>query len=869
MSRDGLAAARDQMRKDLDTRIASVMTEDTRRFEDAKMESIDAANAVETAKLRLEAARRRQTESLDEAKASEAKASQLPEDSPEREELLEAARHQRIMASAEEPVIAQHAANLPRLEQVAKERDAAVDAINADHVAREQALVDAEEQLDRLDNKIRLMDKEATASANSREAAAEAEALEMQGDTAGAAASRRDAARFQAEAEQAARDNAAISVDATSITDAGLTVGDDVIELAASGPTPAEQLNDRAFDVAEQAKAFRDQLTDTTEAKFAEIGVARDRAARDQYAAEESAKSADVQLRREQAAAKVDIDGAAKEEAKALAAEKRGDDRAAEEFRENAQSLRSSAEVHSNRAEQVQLDKADLEKEAADLKARVAELEGEKTALVQSGGTAAKELDKMEDQARLLLEASQKTEQAARLPPDDPRVATLQAEAQKALDSAAKLDVDEGAIQAGMPTLTDGVGAAAPAVAAVATEAPSRVAGPNVPDEVQAIAAAGPVSADQLNDQAFDIAARAHAIRTELTETTEAKFSEIGIARDRAARDSYAAEQAAKSASVQLEREQVAAKADIEGAAKEEAKAVAAEKRGDDRAAEELRENAQSLRSSADVHTKRADQVQLDKANLEKEAADLKARVTDLEGEKTALVQAGGAASQEVDKMEDQARLLLEASQKTEQAAALPPDDPRAEALKAQAQQALDDAAKLDVDEGKIQLVLPNAQVTSSAADGPGEPTDGPGQEEAAMAASDDGAMSVDEELGLLIGQPDDDIVITDLGSSSITSDALGMPEDDRNGLFSDDDLAGSDPQWVDAERVAMGLSPEQPDVSLPDLETSPLDVESTIDIPQFDQAEFETDVVDFASVVDTSMSEGADDATSLDDVES
>jgi hypothetical protein len=504
--RAALASARDQMRRDLNERFGTTLTENTRRYEEAYTSYLDADGALETARLRVEAATKRQADSIAKADQLESEAAKLPADSTDREEKLELAAKLRIASTAEQPIIDRTKQNIPELEQQSAAHKAKADEIEAAsdrHTAQVNA---AEEQLDRLDDKIRLIDRERAATASAREADAEAEALEMQGDVEGAAAHRSEAARLRAEADRAASDGAAITVDTKALTDVGLDVpatlddatvtstgdrtedpapaagpsdvvqtpgdpstGDDSPDTSGSDPDgapgtghgalTAQELSDRADMLTDQATRLRRELLDSTEAKFGEIGITRDRAARDQYGAEQSAASADIQVKRERREADEATKGAADEEAKAAAAEKRGDAHAAEEMRENAMSLRSAADVHAQRARQATLDAAELREEAAQHARRVVELETEQADLRSAGGAAAAELDKMEDQARLLDEAARKMTEAAQLrdsgqPMNDKVVGTigeLEDEAEKALAKAAGIEIDRGSITAVLP----------------------------------------------------------------------------------------------------------------------------------------------------------------------------------------------------------------------------------------------------------------------------------------------------------------------------------------------------------------------------------------------------------------------------------
>ena len=446
-----MGSARDRLRNDLNERLKTSVLEDSRRFDAALERSTQADAALKAAQTRVQVAEGRRAETAAKAEQLEKEAEALPVDAGERAEKLELAAKLRIAAESENALIQEAQARIAPLQAEAAAQEAALEAAVSVRDAGVEKINAAEDQIDRLEEKIRLFDREQDALASAREAENDAASLATQGDETGAAASRQEAARLRADGEQAARDNALISIDSAPLTDAGLTVPGEIEMLAAAGPTAAEQLNERAFGLAEQAADLRKQLTATTEAKFTEIGIARDRAAREQYAAEQSAKSADLQIQREHTAAKELNDAAAQEDAKATAASTRGDDRAVEAAQESALTMRSSAGVHTNRARQAEADAAELRAAATAHGQRVAELEAQKATTVEAGRSVEEQLDKMEDQARLLLEASQKTEEAARLPPQDPRSASLKAEAEAAVQQAQQLQPDHAQIRVILP----------------------------------------------------------------------------------------------------------------------------------------------------------------------------------------------------------------------------------------------------------------------------------------------------------------------------------------------------------------------------------------------------------------------------------
>jgi hypothetical protein len=228
----------------------------------------------------------------------------------------------------------------------------------------------------------------------------------------------------------------------------------------------------------------------------------------------------------------------------------------------------------------------------------------------------------------------------------------------------------------------------------------------------------------ELQARADALADQAKELRRDLLEWHETKLTEVGIARDRAAREQYAAEQSAKSADIQVAREKADAAKLAKDAAEIDADVLAAEKKGDSRAAEEHRELAADYRNAAEVHTARARQAELDAAELREQAAQHARRVVELETQKTDLVKDGSEASEQIDLMEDQARLLDEAARKLTMAEVLkttePPGvDTRAveiATLEIDAENALKKAGDIEVDQSKITTVLPDAKFEDPAA---------------------------------------------------------------------------------------------------------------------------------------------------------
>jgi hypothetical protein len=125
--------------------------------------------------------------------------------------------------------------------------------------------------------------------------------------------------------------------------------------------------------------------------------------------------------------------------------------------------------------------------------------------------------------------------------------------------------------------------------------------------------------------------------RRELADRYKTDETRLGIERDRVARDQYAADQAAKSADLQVKRDTNDAATEAKKAAEFEALAAKEERSGDRAAAEESREIAEVARVKQETHLARSRQATLDAAELRERAATHSRRVTELEVEREGL----------------------------------------------------------------------------------------------------------------------------------------------------------------------------------------------------------------------------------------
>ncbi len=215
-----------------------------------------------------------------------------------------------------------------------------------------------------------------------------------------------------------------------------------------------------------EAKSTRRELADRYKTDETRLGIDRDRVAREQYAADQAAKSADIQVQRETRDAATEAKKAAEFEALAAKEERSGDRAAAEESREIAEVARVKQETHLARSRQATLDAAELRERAATQGRRVTELEVEREGVRTQAMKAEAELDKMEQQAKLLEDARRKYAEADLAGASDPqRANSALLEAERLEAQAAGIDVNRGTIRQSIPefpTVTPGIDLPAP-----------------------------------------------------------------------------------------------------------------------------------------------------------------------------------------------------------------------------------------------------------------------------------------------------------------------------------------------------------------------------------------------------------------------
>jgi hypothetical protein len=229
---------------------------------------------------------------------------------------------------------------------------------------------------------------------------------------------------------------------------------------------------------------------------------------------------------------------------------------------------------------------------------------------------------------------------------------------------------------------------------------------------------------EDLYQQQWNLRPRIDALRAEaksLRERNNAQYktneTDMGIERDRIARERYGVEQTAKSADMQVKAEQK----DLDKIAKEiaarEADAVAAERRGDTSAAAEHREYIAGARASQAAHEARARQATLDAAELREQQAGVDRRLTEVEVRRTDLSKQTWAAEQEIDKLEQQADLLQQARLKWAEADIAGDDVGRRSTLSLEAEALVTKAGGIDVDRSVLRVVIPDVPDTTPGID--------------------------------------------------------------------------------------------------------------------------------------------------------
>jgi hypothetical protein len=211
-----------------------------------------------------------------------------------------------------------------------------------------------------------------------------------------------------------------------------------------ANPDP-KALQETAAALRDQAKAARQIANDALERNDAALGIERNHATQQLEAAEQAVKTAEGTVKQERNDA-IDFRAQATDDEKsALEKEQKGDAAGAEELREGVGRYQARADAATERG-------AQAERDLGDARVSLAERQRDNTAINQKisqmnldSNQAEKQLDSMEDKARLFDEAGRKLELAATV--DNPvDRATLELDAEKLLKNASGIDLKVDAI---------------------------------------------------------------------------------------------------------------------------------------------------------------------------------------------------------------------------------------------------------------------------------------------------------------------------------------------------------------------------------------------------------------------------------------
>jgi len=288
----------------------------------------------------------------------------------------------------------------------------------------------------------------------------------------------------------------------------------------------------------------------------------------------------------------------------------------------------------------------------------------------------------------------------------------------------------------------------------------------------------------------------AASLRVQNTEHYRTKESELGILRDRLAREHYGLEQQAKSADIQVGVETKEIARIQAGLAKREAAMAEAEKRGDHAKVQEDREDIAGWKAELATHEARARQATLDAAELKEQAATVDRRRTELSFERGDLERQAGRVEGELDKIEQQADLMQQARLKYGEADMAKDDIPRRATLELEAEALVKQAGAIHVDRDVIRVVFPDLPTTTPGFDADPGPLPAGAREEVSAndSPSDDEAVAAAELSTEAVAAGDGD---AEDGSSDEAVGAAGSDDvptaggDDSLGLDTFVDSAG------------------------------------------------------------------------------
>lgn len=327
-----------------------------------------------------------------------------------------------------------------------------------------------------------------------------------------------------------------------------------------------------------------------------------------------------------------------------------------------------------------------------------------------------------------------------------------------------------------------------------------------------------------LQDHAAALRAEATAQRRLVNERL-AQRSQLDVESERASRRRFSAEQELKTAGNTLATEREAAKGMRDIADEALSDAVAAERAGKTAQAEEFRESAERFRASATAAEANAAAAQRDVDELTVRVAELTRQSKDLFQQVADANRQSNTAERLIDQMENQARLVDEASRRAQFAETLDNPVERADA-ELEAERLFAQAKAIDVDTAAIaaasgrDVTVPDVDTLPVAPDEP-----------VAAADTSDAASFVDGAVG--------DEVMADTGDTGFADagfDDAGLADSgpDGSGL---DDSGLADSGLADAGTTDVGATPGSVDselsLELPESEATDTTADVAFDIPE------------------------------------
>ncbi len=315
---------------------------------------------------------------------------------------------------------------------------------------------------------------------------------------------------------------------------------------------------------------------------------------------------------------------------------------------------------------------------------------------------------------------------------------------------------------------------------------------------------------DSLKARADALRAEAKAARADVTAEYQARMTKIDTESARVRRETRNAEQSAKQATEDAEGHAAGARVQYTSANELEASAAKAAQRGDVKQAEEDNELAAHARGSAQRYEQQEREATLEAAQYREDAAGHDLRAKELQYEVRDTNRLNNAAEQQLDNLEERARLYDEAIRKFDEADGQVNAPTRAR-LQREADAAIARADAIEVDRAAIRVLAPDFPEQPPGFETPVSTGESTSDEQVAAAtddAGDDGTADRDpdesdgaDDLGLDLG---------DEFAAAAPSEA-GSPADvEINEPSSADfDVASFEPEVVDQPVAFGGQLPE------------------------------------------------------------